>query len=589
MCVVRWLCRQPDNFLVASDPLDPCVYMIDFGLAKKYRDMRTHQHFPYQENRDLTGTVRYTSINAHLGIEQSRRDDLESLGYVLLYFLRGQLPWQGMKAASKREKYSKISVCKMSCSNEALCAGQPDEFVLYLNYTRALQFDSKPDYAYLRGLFKDLLARKGWQHDAKYDWAGKRAPAAIGSLDAPPVPRPLQPTEISQAPAGSSNDARQTQRQPHSHSHVHSSPASAASPQQSLSASPPLSLSQQRAAVYGADSSQASPRDASPRQFSPYYTTQQQQQRMGQQQTSQLHIAGSPLNGVSVHTHNGGDGSRLVSQYSAAGPTYSAAAAAPSNAYQLSTLPSTGSPLPVPILHHVPALSFSHASPLSSMTPGGGFQSLPNAFPPLLLSPMPAPQPFPNMSALPYVPSNFSLPAHSPLHASFPHSPYGLAPLSPSTFASHPFFSPSVSPSSTTAATMGDSSSRLSVSHVLPPHSVHSSASSSPLSLHHFSPHGNGAVHFSGGHPSLSPSSYSNTASRSSLSSPLASPHFSSASASPYLTSASSNLSLSTHASSTLHNTSHAQQKQHQQQQQQQQHVHTPPNRSQLAPAAHFG
>ena len=96
---------KPDNFLVSSDPLDPTIFMIDLGLSKKYRDMRTHQHFPYQENRDLTGTVRYTSINAHLGIEQSRRDDLESLGYVLLYFLRGALPWQGMKASDKRQKY----------------------------------------------------------------------------------------------------------------------------------------------------------------------------------------------------------------------------------------------------------------------------------------------------------------------------------------------------------------------------------------------------------------------------------------------------------------------------------------------------
>ena len=106
MCVCSiW---QPDNFLVGSDPLDSTVYMIDYGLAKKYRDMRTHQHFPYQENRDLTGTVRYTSINAHLGIEQSRRDDLESLGYVMLYFLRGSLPWQGMKANSKRDKYQSV-------------------------------------------------------------------------------------------------------------------------------------------------------------------------------------------------------------------------------------------------------------------------------------------------------------------------------------------------------------------------------------------------------------------------------------------------------------------------------------------------
>ena len=109
----------------------------------------------------LTGTARYASINTHLGIEQSRRDDMESLGYVLMYFLRGSLPWQGLKAATKRQKYEKISEKKMSTPIESLCKGYAPEFVTYFQYCRSLRFDDKPDYSYLRKLFRDLFAREG--------------------------------------------------------------------------------------------------------------------------------------------------------------------------------------------------------------------------------------------------------------------------------------------------------------------------------------------------------------------------------------------------------------------------------------------
>lgn len=104
------------------------VYVIDFGLSKKFRDPKTLQHIPYRTNKNLTGTARYASLNTHLGIEQGRRDDLEALGYVFMYFLRGSLPWQGLRAANKKQKYDKISQKKLTIPIEELCQGYPAEF-----------------------------------------------------------------------------------------------------------------------------------------------------------------------------------------------------------------------------------------------------------------------------------------------------------------------------------------------------------------------------------------------------------------------------------------------------------------------------
>ncbi|GMJ15709.1 casein kinase 1 [Hibiscus trionum] len=160
---------KPDNFIMGLGRRANQVYMIDFGLAKKYRDS-SHQHIPYRENKNLTGTARYASMNTHLGIEQSRRDDLESLGYVLMYFLRGSLPWQGLKAGTKKQKYEKISEKKVSTSIEALCRGYPTEFASYFHYCRSLRFDDKPDYSYLKRIFRDLFIREGFQFDYVFDW-----------------------------------------------------------------------------------------------------------------------------------------------------------------------------------------------------------------------------------------------------------------------------------------------------------------------------------------------------------------------------------------------------------------------------------
>eukprot|EP01035_Chromulina_nebulosa_P019709 gene19709-25634_t len=125
---------KPDNFLMGRGSRRHMVYVIDFGLAKLYRDPRSHRHIPFKEGKNLTGTARYASINTHMGIEQSRRDDLESIGYVLIYFLRGYLPWQGLKAYTKIQKYEKILEKKNSTSTETLCKGFPVEFKAYFDH-----------------------------------------------------------------------------------------------------------------------------------------------------------------------------------------------------------------------------------------------------------------------------------------------------------------------------------------------------------------------------------------------------------------------------------------------------------------------
>jgi casein kinase 1 len=161
---------KPDNFLMGVGKKSHLVYVIDFGLAKKYRDSKSGLHIPYKEGKNLTGTARYCSINTHLGIEQSRRDDLEAVGYIMLYFLRGNLPWQGLKAANKELKYDRISEKKMSTTVEALCAGHPPEFADYLHYCRGLHFDEKPDYGKLMQSLRGVLEREGLPIDYVYDF-----------------------------------------------------------------------------------------------------------------------------------------------------------------------------------------------------------------------------------------------------------------------------------------------------------------------------------------------------------------------------------------------------------------------------------
>ena len=161
---------KPDNFLIGLGRNQSLIHIIDFGLSKKYRNPRTHEHIPYRDSRNLTGTARYVSINTHVGSEQARRDDLESVGYILLYFLRGSLPWQSLKANNKKLKYDRIRDKKLSTTLEQLCKGYPQEFKSYLEYCRSLSFTECPNYAYLKGIFSELFRVSKFQYDNNFDW-----------------------------------------------------------------------------------------------------------------------------------------------------------------------------------------------------------------------------------------------------------------------------------------------------------------------------------------------------------------------------------------------------------------------------------
>lgn len=160
---------KPDNFAMGRGKHNHRVFIIDFGLAKKFMSS-DGKHIKYKDGKSLTGTARYASINTHIGIEQARRDDMEGLGYVFMYFLRGKLPWQGLRARGVKEKYEKIKQKKIMTNLEDLCKGFPSEFVAYMQYCRTLNFEDKPDYKYIKNLFSSLFKNLGYEYDYKYDW-----------------------------------------------------------------------------------------------------------------------------------------------------------------------------------------------------------------------------------------------------------------------------------------------------------------------------------------------------------------------------------------------------------------------------------
>ncbi|EPY20747.1 casein kinase I-like 6 [Strigomonas culicis] len=165
---------KPENFVLGTGLKAHILYIIDFGLSKLYWDVKKNMHIPFAEGKPLTGTARYCSTNTHRGYEQSRRDDLESIGFLFVYFLRSSLPWQGIQAKDQQLKTIKIGEKKISTPLEDLCEGLPPEFLRYCQYCRNLHFQDKPDYDYLRGLFRSLGKR--------YDYCTATVPCANPAL-----------------------------------------------------------------------------------------------------------------------------------------------------------------------------------------------------------------------------------------------------------------------------------------------------------------------------------------------------------------------------------------------------------------------
>ena len=161
---------KPENFVIGKGKNEKLIYMIDFGLSRHYLIEKTQQHIPMKSDRAIVGTLRYISMNCHEGLEVSRRDDLESLAYMMIHFVIGELPWMGIKAKSLGEKYKRVYEKKQETVPDGICKILPDEMKSFLQHILNLEFEEKPNYDYLEGLIKSLKSKYGFKNDDNFEW-----------------------------------------------------------------------------------------------------------------------------------------------------------------------------------------------------------------------------------------------------------------------------------------------------------------------------------------------------------------------------------------------------------------------------------
>ncbi|CAD8073940.1 unnamed protein product [Paramecium sonneborni] len=157
---------KPENFMTGLKEDE--IYLIDFGFTSKYREQG--QHIERQKNENIIGTPRFCPICSHLSLSQNRASDLESLGYLAIYFLKGSLPWMHIHAETPEEKIKLIGQKKINTSIEELCSGLPKTFEDYFKYIQNISFDGDPNYDYIQKSFKKLYQTLGYPFDQKFDW-----------------------------------------------------------------------------------------------------------------------------------------------------------------------------------------------------------------------------------------------------------------------------------------------------------------------------------------------------------------------------------------------------------------------------------